>query len=402
MRKLFKCNANTDNFVGFKVKLYPTDNQKEILNANFGFYRFVYNWTIDAIQSRYDQTGKFSSYIDLSRIFQDYRKQPGNEWMMKFPINTARVTIRSAIKAFQYFFNKRNNFPKYKSKRKSKMIFGVRGERVVFYNDGYVSIEGLGPNNRILYKSIGQDINFDAKIYNVWISFDKDNYWISFQKEINRKHVIDSDKSDSIGIDVGLKHLATLSNGKVYDAPDSVFYTRRIKRLNRKVSKQYEIMIKKSQQTRTKFEDLPKSSNLLKIEKKLRAAKRHLSNKQNTFLHTITKEIVETNPKSIVIEDVKPQRWVHSNINGKKFSNSDIAGKVYSLGIAKFFHYLDYKSKERGIEIVKADRLFASSQICSSCGAINKPNRNRKYICSCCGLEIDRDLNAAINLSKLA
>lgn len=401
---MFECKANTDKFVGYKFKLYPTEDQKAILDRNFGFYRWVYNWCIDTIQANYNSTGKFIKYLELTSIFEKERKLSGNEWMLEYPLNTARITIRSALKAYVFFFEKRNNYPKYKSKRKSKAKFGVRGERVVFGDDGYASIEGFGPRNKIKYgKPHSFTISKDLKIYNVWITFDKDNYWISFQHEEDRVKAYDeSNYTDSIGIDVGLKHLATLSNGKVYDSPDYTYYIRRNKRLNRKASKIYNRMITQCQQTRTKFEDIPKSSNLLKLEKEMRKTKRYISNKQNTFLHTITKEIVESYPESIVIEDVKPTRWIHSNINGKKVANKDNARKVYSLGIAKFFHYLEYKAKERNINIIKADRMYASSQICSNCGSLNKANRDRIYICSCCGLSIDRDLNAAINLSKLA
>ena len=236
---MFECKANTDNFIGHKIKLYPTEEQKKILNKSFGFYRWIYNWAIDAIQDNYHNTGNFINYLDICNKFTIIRNDPEYEWLKEFPINSARIALRSAIKAFRFFFSKRNRFPKYKSKRKSKMTFGVRGERVVIRDNGYLSIEGFGPNNHVLYKksNIPSDVSYPPRIYNVWISFDKDSYWLSFQLEYDRKYYIDSDETDAIGIDVGLRHLATLSNGKTYTSPNTFKLQRRKKRLNRKLSK---------------------------------------------------------------------------------------------------------------------------------------------------------------------
>lgn len=281
------------------------------------------------------------------------------------------------------------------------MKFGVRGEKAILNRDGYVSIEGMGRKNRILYKnsSLPNDIDMPPRIYSVWISFDKDDYWMSFQFEQERHFDMPEEKSQSIGIDVGMVHTAVLSDGTVYDQPNSVFLDRRLKRLQRKASKRYEDMIQLSKRTKTKFEDLPKSNTLLKIEKQVRKTYKKISNRRNTFLHTITKEIVNKNPKSIVIEDLHSSDWIHDS-KGRRVSTK--ANGVYENSLYKFFNYLEYKAKERDIPIIKADKNYPSTKTCSRCGELNNPSPHRIYKCKYCGLIIDRDLNAAINLSKLS
>ena len=393
---MFECKANSDDFVGYKIKLYPTESQKEILDKHFGHYRWVYNWGIDTVNRFYKENNRFIRYLELCSEFEKIRNDPKYLWLKDFPLNCARITLRSVLKAFKYFFEKRNNYPKYKSKKKSKMIFGVRGERIFLKSDGYASIEGLGSRNFIMYKHPDlPDIKEGSHIYNAWISCDKDNYWLSFQIENPRSFKLENEKSSSIGIDLGLKHLATLSDGTVYNSPYSIKLNRRKKRLNRKMSKAYSKIIKQSQQTRTKFEDIPKSNNLLKIEKQYRATVRKIANIQNTFVHTITKQIVERNPASIVIEDINPKKMA------KELKGSKVKGEVYRQTLSRFRHRIQYKAKERGIPVIIADKTYPSSQLCSCCGNRYKIGGSRVYECPICGITIDRDLNAAINLQKL-
>ena len=101
---MFEINANSDDFVGYKVKIYPTDEQKILLNRQIELYRYVYNWSIDQIQDIYHETGKFTRYLSLSKIFSDFRNKPENEWLKSFPLNSSIIEIISSIKAFIYFF----------------------------------------------------------------------------------------------------------------------------------------------------------------------------------------------------------------------------------------------------------------------------------------------------------
>lgn len=393
---MFECKANSDDFIGYRIKLYPTESQKEILDKQFGCYRWIYNWGIDIVNQFHKLNNRFIKYLELCDEFEKVRNNPDYYWLKEFPLNSARIALRSVIKAFRYFFERRNNYPKYKSKRKSKMIFGVRGERVYLKPNGYASIEGLGPRNFIMYKHPNlPEIKEGSHIYNAWISCDKDNYWLSFQIEYPRKIELEKDQSASIGIDLGLKHLATLSDGTIYNSPNSIKLNRKKKRLNRKMSKIYEKMIKQTQQTRTKFEDIPKSNNLLKLEKQYRATVRKIANIQNTFVHTITKQIVDRNPSSIVIEDINPKKMA------QELKGSKMKGEVYRQSLSRFRQRIQYKAKERGIPVIIADKTYPSSQLCSCCGNRYKVGGSRVYECPNCGLIIDRDLNAAINLQKL-
>lgn len=401
---MFECNANTNNFIGYKIKLYPTEEQKIVLNKHFGFYRWTYNWSIDKILELRKEH-KNAKYLTISKILGDMRNSIGYEWLKESPLANCRISIRSALKAFELFYSKRNNHPKYKSKKFSDMKFGVRGSRVYINSNGYLSFEGLMGTGPILYKksSLPNDIKFPVtNLYNVWISYDKDNYWISFQMEYERYYDMSfTNQTDAIGIDVGLRKLATLSDGTVYISPNYRKLEKRESRLSRKMSKRYKAMNDIAKETRTKFDQIPKSKNLLKLESQFRKTLRKISNKQNTFLHTITKEIVNRNPKAIVVEDVSPQQMVDAAPNGSKYKKW-ISKKVYTQSLSKFFHYLNYKAKERSIQLIVADKEFPSSQLCCICGYRQHIGRSKVYTCPVCGNRIDRDLNAAINLKKLA
>lgn len=403
---MFECKANTDHFIGYRIKLYPTEDQKKTLNRQIEYYRFVYNWSLETIQRIYHDTGKFTRYLELDRLYAEYRSLPENLWLKDFPRASSRIAIRSAVKAFIYFFDKRNNFPVYKSKKKSKQIFGVRGDRVYLGIDGMVSIEGMGPNNKILYKgsSLPKDTDYPPRIYNAWITFDKDDYYLSFQYEQYRHYEMPEEKSDILGIDVGLRKIAVLSDGTEYKSPDVHKLYKRLYRNTNKAKKKYKVMVDISKRTRTKFEDMPKSNKLLKLEEKIRKDRRKISNKQNTFIHQISKEIVDKNPECIVLETISPQSMVHvRNSNGKLVVKKNIAREVYRQSLSKFHNYIEYKAKERDIPVIKADSGFPSTQICSNCGFVNSHIGSSKvFKCPSCGFKIDRDLNAAINLKNYA
>lgn len=220
---LFKLNIDTESLIGYRIKLYPTEEQKVILNRNIELYRWVYNWALETIQKRYTETGEFTRDFALYYIFQDLRKSEEYSWLREFPLATAKNAIQCAVKAYINFFEKRCNFPKFKSRRRSSLSFGVRGCRVYLKENGYVGIEGLGKGlaARIYYckSSIPEDVQYPLKLYSVRITFDKDDYWLSFQIEQSRSYDL-GEKTDIIGIDVGVKHLATLSDGTVYNSPD--------------------------------------------------------------------------------------------------------------------------------------------------------------------------------------
>ena len=238
---------------------------------------------------------------------------------------------------------------------------------------------------------IGENI----KYFNPKLSFDGDNFWFSVSVEIDDYNNNDKEKTEPIGIDLGIKTLATCSNGKSYNKPNINKHKKKLKRLQKQASRQYQKMLDESKRTKIKFSQLHKSKNLLKLESKIRKQYRKIYNILNTNIHTITSELVKQNPYSIVIEDL--------NVEGMR-KNKHLSEKINESKFYEFRRQLEYKCKWNNINLIIADRWYPSSKLCSSCG-----NRKKKlslseriYVCEECGCVIDRDYNASLNLKYLA
>ena len=154
-------------------------------------------------------------------------------------------------------------------------------------------------------------------------------------------------------------------------------------------------MVLLSKETKTKFQDIKKSKNLLKLEAKIRKLYRKINNKLNNNIHNFTSVLIKLNPKSMVIEDL--------NVSGM-LKNKHLSEKIKEARFYEIRRQLEYKCKWNNIELIIADRFYPSSKICSCCG--NKKTKlslsERTYVCEECGAIIDRDFNASLNLKHLA
>ena len=187
---------------------------------------------------------------------------------------------------------------------------------------------------------------------------------------------------------MGHKDLAIWSDGRVYKNINKSHVVRkiekRLKRLQRQVSRKYEF-------NRVGKEYI-KTNNIIKLEKQVQQVHRRLANIRNNYLHQTTTSIVKTKPYRVVIEDL--------NVKGM-MKNKHLSDAIRKQGFYEFKRQLEYKCKFRGIELVIADRFYPSSKTCSQCGEIKKDLKLKDRVYKCgCGLSIDRDLNASINLSK--
>ena len=224
------------------------------------------------------------------------------------------------------------------------------------------------------------------KYSNPRISYDN-KYWylsVGIEREETKEEVTDV----SLGIDLGVKDLAVCSDGTVYKNINKTYVVKkiekRLKRLQKQVSRKYE--------QNKKGKEYVKTKNIIKLEKKIQQIHRRLANIRNNYLHQTTTRIVKTKPYRVVVEDL--------NVKGM-MKNKHLSDAIRKQGFYEFKRQLEYKCKLRGIEFVVADRFYPSSKICSQCGKIKKDLKlkDRVYQCSC-GLMIDRDFNASINLSN--
>ena len=294
--------------------------------------------------------------------------------------NVAKQAVKDGCDAYKRFFKGLSDKPQFKSRRKSKKSFYNDNCKLKVKYGKFINIEKVG------WIKTNEQIPIGVKYSNPRISYDNKYWYISVG--IEEEEIQEKLTDVSLGIDLGLKELAVCSNGKVYKNINKSYAVRkiekRLKRLQKQVSRKYE--------QNKKGKEYVKTKNIIKLEKQIQQTHRRLANIRNNYLHQTTTNIVKTKPCRVVIEDL--------NVKGM-MKNKHLSDAIRKQGFHEFKRQLQYKCKFRGIELVVADRFYPSSKTCSQCGEIKKDLKlkDRVYKCSC-GLSIDRDLNASINLSR--
>ncbi|MBB5336698.1 RNA-guided endonuclease InsQ/TnpB family protein [Pectinatus brassicae] len=366
-----------------KVRLFPTQEQETKLWQSVGTARFIYNWTLAKQQENYKNGGKFIKDNDLRKEITLLKKDELS-WLNDVSNNVAKQAVKDACNAYKSFFKGLVTFPKFKSRKKSKPSFyndtsklKVRTKKVLIEKIGWIKTNEQIPDT----KYTNPRISFDGKYWYLAVGIEKAKATIKLTNQ-------------TIGIDVGIKDLAICSDGTKFNNINKTKTVKklekRLKRQQKQISRKYEKSKKKVGENRYQFS---KTKNIIKLEKQIKFLYRRLSNIRNNHLHQVTNAIVKTKPSKIVIETL--------NIKGM-MKNKHLSKAISQQGLHRFKTYLQYKCEYYGIELVEADKWYPSSKLCSCCG--NKKDKlslsERTYICEKCGAVIDRDLNAAINLSR--
>ena len=365
-----------------KIRLLPTKEQELLMFKTIGCSRFAYNWALNR-SNELHKLGEKYSMANIRKEFTQLKKQDEFKWLNEVSNTTMVESMRNLDKAFKSFLKKKSQYPKFKSKRKSKQSFYVRCDRLYFKND-VCNIEKIG---KVKFKT---NYNIpDCKYMNPYCSYDGKYWYLSFGFEHNENQVV-LNKDLSIGIDLGVKDLAIVN---VLDKPiKNINKTKkvkklkkRLKRLQRQVSRKYE-----ANKGNNKF---VKTNNIIKLEKQIKLLNRKLSNIRNNHIHQATNKIVKLYPYRVVMEDL--------NISGM-MKNKHLSKAIQEQCLYEFIRQMKYKCEFNGIEFIQVDRFFPSSKKCSCCGEV-KPSiklKDRVYKCEYCGFEIDRDKNASINLGN--
>lgn len=394
----------TCEWKNYRIKLHNlTDEQKQRIINHSNIRRFLYNWGLEMSNKIYKETGRTPNYQELSKMFTSYKKLPGNEWLDKANVNVCRYSFIDLGAAFHNFFTGIAKRPIFKSKKTDSIRIAVRPDCLTFKGeDGrYAFIPVLSAckgdlidcgNHRIPhFKGI--------KYYNTRIKFDGNDFWLSLSVKLPREEPILMPMvctNNTIGIDVGIRTAATLSNGKTYDRVNPYklgMLEHRRDSLQAAVDRDIRRRMKESARTRTKYEDIPKSKNQLKRESKLAKTRVRIVNLHKSYYHKISREIADMHYDIVTLESLNIPRLIQ-NANGRG------KNEIYEGRMATLAEYIEYKCKNNGTIVVRAYREFPSSQICSRCGNIHKPGPSKIYECPKCGLSIDRDLNASINLNN--
>lgn len=362
-----------------KVRLLPTKKQEQKLWQSVGIARFIYNWALERQEENYKNGGKFLSHNILRKELTQLKKTELN-WLHETSSNVPRWAIVNACNVYQNFFKGIVRKPKFKSKRKSKKSFCCPNDVFKTKEGKLVKIEKIG------WIKTNQQLPLGVKFYNPRVSYDN-KYWyvsVSFEHEEAKEELTNV----SLGVDLGIKDLATCSDGTVFKNINKTYIVRkiekRLRRFQRQVSRKYE--------KNKKGKEFVKTKNIVKLEKRIQLVHRKLANIRNNHLHQTT-SIVRTKPYRIVIEDL--------NVSGI-MKNKHLSDSIRKQCFHEFRRQLEYKCKFKGIEFIVADRFYPSSKMCSCCGTIKKDLKlkDRTYKCSNCGLVMDRDLNASINLAQ--
>lgn len=374
---------------GYRIKIYPDEDQCTKMDQIIHMYRTIYNIGLNMQIKNYNSGDKYLSYYDMCTIFKDMRNgNPDYTWMNELSMSTIRQSLVDLNNAFKKFFNHQNRFPKFKSRKRSKKSIGLRSERV-YIRDQFIGIPDIG---NVWAKS--HPIPINSRVYCARLSTDGyGNYWFSCETEREMVDMSYVPKTDAVGIDVGIRNMITTSDGKFYHYSNVSKYEKRIKRQSKRLSKHYNKMLTESKRTKTKYEDIPKSKNMRKLEYVQNKTYKKITNKHMNDIHNATKEIVSRNPSAIVVENLNVRQMLQQPW---------VAKRKHNILFYKIRSIIEYKAADRGIPVIVADEHYPSSQICSRCGNIHNPRSKHIYKCPVCGLRIDRDLNAAYNLRNLA
>lgn len=380
-----------------KIRLLPTPEQEILFRKSAGTARWAYNYFLSENRRVYQEflNGKSEtksiSEGKIRKYINNVLKRTTHKWLSEVSSNVMKQAVKDAAKASDEFFEGKKGYPKFKSRHKSKWSFYVNYESLKRLPNGFQG-EKLG------YVKTSEPLpKIKGKYKNPHISFDGKHWYLSIGYEVKPQKIELTD--ESIGIDLGIKDLAILSTGKVYK---NINKTRRIKQLKkrlrreqRKVSRKIEGNITKrdSRQRPIWKRPLNECKNIKRQNKRIRLIYKKLTDIRNNYLHQTTTEIVKTKPSRIVMEDL--------NVRGM-MKNRHLSQAIAEQKFYEFKRQIKYKCEYYGIEFVEVGRFYASSKTCSHCGHIKTDLRlsDRIYQCPECGLVIDRDLNAAINLAN--
>jgi len=367
---------------GYKVELDPNNKQRTLLLQCAGTARWAWNWGLARRIEEYEETGKSSNAIKQHRQLNALKKTE-YPWLYNYSKCIPQESLRDLDKAYQNFFRrvktgeKKPGFPKFKSRKNGIGSFRltgairVEGDRIRLPRLGWLRLK---END---YIPTG-----DIHIMSATVSEKAGRWFVSVQC---REEIPDRNAEGfPVGVDLGIKTMAVCSDNREFENPKALRQAQqKLGRLQRELSRR-----KKGGQ------------NWKKTKAKIAKQYARIANIRRDALHKATSALVARNkpeerrPSVIVIEDL--------NVNGM-LKNHNLAQAISDVGFSEFRRQLEYKCEWYGVELMIANRFFPSSRLCRHCGCINSDLKlsDRKWTCDC-GVVLDRDLNAAINLRNLA
>ena len=371
----------------FKTEINPTSEQKVKINKTIGTCRYIYNLYLSHNKTLYDKGEKFMSGKSFSVwLNNEYiPNNPDKGWIKEVSSKSVKKSIEDGYIAFKSFFKNQSGFPKFKKKGKSdvKMYFVKNNPTDCRCERHRINIPTLGWV-RLKEKGYIPTSKDGWVIKSGTVSIKAGRYYVSVLIEVPDTEITNN-SNEGIGIDLGLKDFAIVSNGKTYK---NINKSARLKKLEKQLHREQRCLSRK-------YENLKKGgvtqrANIQKQKLKVQKLHQKMENIRTDYINKTIAEIVKTKPSYITIEDL--------NVKGM-MKNRHLSKAVASQKFYEFRTKLKNKCDENGIELRVVDRMYPSSKLCHCCGAIKKDLKlsDRIYKCDC-GYMADRDYNASLNL----
>ena len=383
MKKLLK---------SYKTEINPTQEQIQKINKTIGTCRFIYNFYIAHNKELYNKGEKFMTAKSFSVWLNNefLPNNPNYSWIKEVSSKSVKKSMENAYTAFNKFFKKQSKFPRFKKKNKSdvKMYFVKNNPKDCFCERHRINIPTFGWV-KLKEKGYIPTTKDGYVIKSGTVSCKSGRYYVSVLidiPDIEKPQLNDF----GLGIDLGIKEFAIISNGIVKKNINKTAKLKKIekqlKRKQRCLSRKYEDFKKRNNKTKGEVTRQNIQKQVLKVQK----LHQRIYNIRTDYINKCVNEIVKTKPSYITIEDL--------NIKGM-MKNKHLSKAVASQKFYEFRTKLEAKCKELGIELRIVDRWYPSSKLCHECGCIKKDLKlsDREYICEC-GYHADRDYNASLNL----
>ena len=359
----------------YKYRVFPTKEQEVLLAKHFGSARWVYNYALNkkivAYQTNKESLSRFTIQKDLVTL----KKSEDTKWLKEVNSQTLQASLENLDKAFSNFFRAKKGFPKFKSKHNNHQSFSVPQNGKIDFETNCISLPKFKKPIRC---KIHRKYSGNSKTFTI-SKTPSGKYFVSVLVEVDEVQKTNKPicENQAVGVDLGIKTFATLSNGIEIENPKYLKKSlEKLKTLQRKVSKKQR-----------------GSSNRKKAVKRLAVLHEKVANQRIDFLHKTTHYLV-SEFDTICLETLRASNMI---------KNHKLAQALSDISIGKFNEILEYKAKWNGVNILRIGQFTPSSRMCT-CGVVNKELKlsDRVWTCKACGVTHERDELAANNIKKFA
>lgn len=368
-------------YKGYKIRLYPTKEQEELLWKHIHACRFIWNYMLAFQEENYKNNKKYLTAFEMTKLLSPLKNTDGYDWLKEVSNASLQYVCIYLDKAYRDFFKDKKRHPRFKSRKNTKFAYPITKDRSHFNDDNTITIPKIGKIKIKKYPII------TGKIYAMHITYINNKWILSYSVQCENQTFDLTDKS--MGIDLGVKELATVSYGDERIVFHNINKSMQIRTLEHKL-RYIQHIISRKYNTNGNY---IKSQNILKYEHIAKNIQYRLKNIRHNYIHQVTHKLIMLLPQNIIMEDLHLSHML---------KNEHLSKELQNQCLYEFIRQMKYKCEWNGIQFIQADRYYPSSKTCSCCGNIKKNLKlsDRIYNCEKCGLSIDRDYNAAINLMR--